>query len=203
MVKMGRVNTAWTYINIDDAWQGQRGGPFNAIQPNEKFPDFKGMVDYIHSLGLKAGIYSTPMITSYAGYVGGSSNFEKGELYRLHHSKQTRFSLRRKNRFETNDARQMAAWGIDYLKYDSRTEVESAARMLLPFNNPGATFLSQYLQFCPFASTAQDLDAFVQFTWRTGPDIRDSWYSLHSSSAFTLDKMGARRRPRPLETTPT
>src|ERR1051326_1577401 len=39
MVNSGLINHGWTYINVDDAWQGKRGGPFNGIQGNEKFPD--------------------------------------------------------------------------------------------------------------------------------------------------------------------
>ena len=58
----------WLYVNVDDTWQGKRGGPFNAIQPNRKFPDIQGMVDRIHSLGLKAGIYSSPWMETYAGH---------------------------------------------------------------------------------------------------------------------------------------
>ncbi|HEV8379417.1 MAG TPA: putative Ig domain-containing protein, partial [Tepidisphaeraceae bacterium] len=41
MVNSGLIDHGWTYINIDDAWQGQRGGPFHAIQGNDKFPDMK------------------------------------------------------------------------------------------------------------------------------------------------------------------
>jgi len=68
----------WTYINIDDSWQGARGGPFNAIQANEKFSDMKKLADDVHALGLKLGIYSTPWITSYGGYVGSSANQPDG-----------------------------------------------------------------------------------------------------------------------------
>ncbi len=78
MVDTGLINHGWQYINIDDGWQGHRGGPYNAIQPNERFPDMKALCEYIHSLGLKAGIYSTPWTTSYAGFVGGSSDDPQG-----------------------------------------------------------------------------------------------------------------------------
>jgi alpha-galactosidase len=71
MVKSGLNNHGWSYINIDDAWQGLRGGSLNALQPNEKFPKFKEMIDEVHAKGLKIGVYSTPWITSYAGYAGG------------------------------------------------------------------------------------------------------------------------------------
>ena len=56
MLVSGLINHGWTYINIDDAWQGKRGGPFNAIQGNEKFPDMKGLCDTVHGMGLKIGI---------------------------------------------------------------------------------------------------------------------------------------------------
>jgi len=185
MVKMGLNQHGWTYINIDDAWQGQRGGSFNAIQPNEKFPDFKGMVDYIHSLGLKAGIYSTPMITSYAGYIGGSSNFENGKITDSIIQNKRAFRYVGKYQFETNDARQMAAWGIDYLKYDWRIEVESAARMSAALQQSGRDIFYSISNSAPFAN-AKDWMRLCN-SWRTGPDIRDSWYSLYVS-AFTLDK---------------
>ncbi|HEY2148708.1 MAG TPA: putative Ig domain-containing protein, partial [Pirellulales bacterium] len=73
MASSGLVQHGWTYINIDDAWQGRRGGPDHVLQPNEKFPDIKRLCDDIHALGLKAGIYSTPWVTSYARYAGGSA----------------------------------------------------------------------------------------------------------------------------------
>ena len=76
----GGLIHGWTYINIDDAWQGQRGGKFNGVQPNSKFPDMQAMCDEIHRLGLKVGIYSTPWETSYAGYIGGSSDDSGGAV---------------------------------------------------------------------------------------------------------------------------
>ena len=63
MVASGLINHGWTYINIDDTWQGQRGGRFDGLQANDKFPDMKKLCDDIHGMGLKAGIYSTPWIT--------------------------------------------------------------------------------------------------------------------------------------------
>ena len=113
MVAKGLKDHGWTYVNIDDAWQGSRGGPFNAIQGNEKFPDMKGLCDEVHALGLKVGIYSTPWVTSYAKYIGGSSDDKSGDVERAQ-NKCGKYS------FATNDARQWAAWGIDYLKYDWR-----------------------------------------------------------------------------------
>ena len=56
MVSSGLADYGWTYINIDDGWQGLRGGKYNAIQSNGKFPDMKGLGEHIHALGLKFGI---------------------------------------------------------------------------------------------------------------------------------------------------
>ncbi len=117
MVRLGLIEHGWQYVNIDDGWQGQRGGAYNAIQPNGKFGDMKALCEYIHSLGLKAGIYSTPWATSYAGFVGGSSDDPKGAWTKPAKPRDgwrygTHF-------FEPNDARQWAEWGFDYAKYDS------------------------------------------------------------------------------------
>ena len=185
MVKMGLNQHGWTYINIDDAWQGQRGGQYNAIQPNEKFPNFKEMIDYIHGLGLKVGVYSTPMISSYAGYVGGSSNHEKGEYLDSIRNNKRAYRYVGKYTFEQKDALQLAAWGVDYLKYDWRIEVPSAERMSKALKQSGRDIFYSISNSAPF----ENVQDWVRLThsYRTGPDIRDSWLSLYVS-AFTLDK---------------
>ncbi|UTA66839.1 NPCBM/NEW2 domain-containing protein [Emticicia sp. 21SJ11W-3] len=185
MVKMGLNQHGWTYINIDDAWQGQRGGALNAIQPNEKFPEFRKMVDYIHSLGLKVGVYSTPMITSYAGYIGGSSDYPHGRITDSIKNNKRAFRYIGKYTFEENDARQMAEWGIDYLKYDWRIDVKAAEKMSVALRNSGRDIVYSISNSAPFAY-AKDW-ARLTNSFRTGPDIRDSWLSLYHS-AFTLDK---------------
>ena len=78
LVAAGLDRHGWTYINIDDGWQGQRGGALMAIQSNKKFPDMKALGDQIHALGLKFGIYSTPWRGSYEGHVGSSCNRPDG-----------------------------------------------------------------------------------------------------------------------------
>jgi alpha-galactosidase len=92
MAGKGMKDAGYTYINIDDCWQGQRDAQGN-IQGNEKFPDMKALADYIHSKGLKAGIYSSPGPKTCAGFEGSYQH-------------------------EAQDARSYAAWGFDYLKYD-------------------------------------------------------------------------------------
>jgi len=186
MVKTGLRNHGWTYINIDDAWQGVRSGPVNALQPNKKFPDFKEMVDYIHALGLKAGLYSTPYISSYGGYVGNSSDFEKGgETHESIMVNRRAFNHIAKYRFETNDASQMAEWGFDFLKYDWRIDVNSTERMSSALRKSGRDVIFSLSNSAPFANVT-DWNRLSNM-YRTGPDIRDSWSSLYQL-AFTLDK---------------
>ncbi len=184
MVKMSLRDHGWTYINIDDAWQGERSGASHAIQPNEKFPRFKEMIDSIHGLGLKLGLYSTPWITSYAGYPGGSSNFESGVFPDSVRNNKRAYRYIGKYRFEKEDALQFANWGVDYLKYDWRIDLNSAERMSIALKHSGRDVLYSLSNSAPF-SNAKDW-ARIANAYRTGPDIRDSWTSLYLS-AFTID----------------
>ncbi|HUB66312.1 MAG TPA: putative Ig domain-containing protein [Candidatus Methylacidiphilales bacterium] len=174
IVSSGLSQHGWTYVNIDDTWQGQRGGPFKGIQPNQKFPDMKGLADAIHGMGLKIGIYSTPWVTSYAGYCGGSSDSEDGTW-----TKQQGKGSRRDGKFPfaTNDAKQWAAWGIDYLKYDWNpclpSEVAQMANALKASGRDMVFSLSNSGKFQYAADYAK-----LANSWRTGGDIRDNWKSL-------------------------
>jgi alpha-galactosidase len=92
MVSSGMRDAGYTYINIDDTWEAGRDAQGN-IQTNSKFPDMKALADYVHSKGLKIGIYSSPGSKTCAHFEGSLGH-------------------------ETQDANTYAAWGIDYLKYD-------------------------------------------------------------------------------------
>lgn len=184
MVSTGLINHGWSYVNIDDTWQGVRGGPLEALQPNEKFPEFAQMVERIHALGLKAGLYSTPYIQSYAGYVGASSNFPHGGETREGMQKRAEFRRVGPHRFETNDARQMAEWGIDFLKYDWRIDVESAERMSAALRQSGRDIVFSLSNNAPIEKVEDWVR--VANLYRSGPDIRDSWTSLFLTS-FSLD----------------
>src|SRR5579883_3093116 len=92
LVSSGMRDAGYIYVNIDDTWQGKRDAN-GVIHPNEKFPDMKALADYVHSKGLKLGIYSSPGPKTCAGYEGSYGH-------------------------EEQDAKTYAAWGIDYLKYD-------------------------------------------------------------------------------------
>src|ERR1700741_4940942 len=84
MVSSGLIDHGWSYMNIDDVWQGKRGGKNHAILPDSTtFPDMQGLTDEIHRIGLKAGIYSTPWIESYGHHVGGSANNPEGSFEKV------------------------------------------------------------------------------------------------------------------------
>ena len=186
MVKTGLADHGWTYVNVDDAWMGKRSGPDTALQPNEKFPDIKGMIDQIHGMGLKAGLYSTPYIASYGGYVGASSDYPTGgETRELFIPIRQPYSRIGKYKFEANDARQMAAWGVDFLKYDWRIDVASTERMSTALRNSGRDIVFSLSNNAPFEKVTDW--ARLSNMYRTGPDIKDSWTSLFNTS-FVLDK---------------
>jgi alpha-galactosidase len=92
LVSSGMRDAGYIYVTIDDTWEGKRNAQ-GEIQTNEKFPDMKALADYVHSKGLKLGIYSSPGPKTCAGYAGSYQH-------------------------EEQDAKSYAAWGIDYLKYD-------------------------------------------------------------------------------------
>ncbi|MGD8328251.1 MAG: NPCBM/NEW2 domain-containing protein [Acidobacteriota bacterium] len=92
MVSTGLAAQGYTYINIDDTWEGERDAE-GVLQTNEKFPDMKALSDYVHDKGLKLGIYSSPGPTTCQRLPGSWQH-------------------------EAIDIATWSAWGIDYLKYD-------------------------------------------------------------------------------------
>jgi len=104
MVSNGMADAGYQYVDIDDCWAnaeksndktrvGPRRDTNGNILANSNFPDMKLMTDYIHSKGLKTGIYSSPGPTTCAGYTGSYN-------------------------YEAQDAKRFADWGFDLLKYD-------------------------------------------------------------------------------------
>jgi alpha-galactosidase len=172
MVSSGLINHGWSYINIDDTWQGQREGPSHALQPNEKFPDMKSLCDEIHKLGLKAGIYSTPWITSYARHAGGSSDNPSGAWSQsLADSNSWHYG---RHSFAEADAQQWAAWGFDYLKFDWRPiDVPHTEEMSRSLRKTRRDILFSLSNSAPFDHAADW--ARLANCWRTTGDILDQW----------------------------
>ena len=117
MIETGICEYGYSYVNLDSGWQKEYGGKYDAVMPNEKFPDMKKMCEKIHSYGLKCGIYSTPMLTAW----GCPKEFESipgctvGEADELFAPINNGIGKIRK---EKNNVEQWCEWGFDYLKYD-------------------------------------------------------------------------------------
>lgn len=199
MIASGLADHGWTYINIDDGWQGKRGGRYNALQGNEKFPDMKALCDQIHALGLKVGIYSTPWVTSYAEYPGGSAENPEGKWEPPKIPKRGNVNRKilpwaiGKYSFATNDALQWAEWGIDYLKYDWNPNEEPETReMYWALRTCGRDIVFSLSNNMPFTN-APALTRYAN-CWRTTGDIRDNWQSI-SRIGFNQDKWARYQRP--------
>jgi len=187
MAASGLSRHGWTYINIDDAWQGTRGGPLQALQPNAKFPDMKALCDQVHALGLKPGIYSTPWVTSYDKHAGGSSDNASGEwTTAIANEKYWRHG---KHSFAQNDARQWAAWGIDYLKYDwSPLDVPQVEEMSQALRASGRDIVYSLSNSAPIAHA----DEFARLAncWRTTGDIWDYWDHSDADWRYGVSEIG-------------
>ncbi len=193
--RSGLADYGWNYVNIDDGWQGRRGGKYNAIQPNAKFPDMKALGDSLHARGFKFGIYSGPWVITYAGHIGSSCDnldgtywwVEEGsvnENYRIDLKKYDKGELCAfgKYSFAGADARQWADWGVDYLKYDwflndvwwlkdMREALDATGRDIV-YSVSNATRVCLAPDMVKYANC-----------WRTAGDIQDTWGSV-SNIAF-------------------
>jgi alpha-galactosidase len=92
LVASGMRDAGYIYVNVDDTWEGKRDAQ-GVLHTNERFPDMKALGDYVHSKGLKFGIYSSPGAKTCGGFEGSLGH-------------------------EEQDAKMYAGWGVDYLKYD-------------------------------------------------------------------------------------
>jgi alpha-galactosidase len=160
MVRNGMAAAGYQFVNIDDTWELGRD-PGGNILPNSKFPDMKALADYVHSKGLKLGIYSSPGPVTCGGYEGSYGH-------------------------EDQDARTFAAWGIDYLKYDwcSATRIYPDADLRVDYQKMG-----EALARCgrPIVYSLCEYGRGDVWTWgpkagaslwRTTDDIQDNWKSM-------------------------
>ena len=190
MVETNLINHGWSYINIDDCWQSTRvqGKP---LQANERFSDMKSMCDYIHSLGLKAGIYHTPWVSTYAGFTGGSASpdttvnevapgkrLQASQIYgrypALVRKKLTRVG---ENWLFDQDARQINEWGFDFIKLDwNPNDVETTRRMHHDLTNTGRDIVVSLSNEAPYGN-AEGLEPYCH-SLRTTSDIIAYWFSI-------------------------
>lgn len=161
MVSTGLRDAGYVYVNIDDGWQGQRDAR-GVLQPNPKFPDMKALAAYVHSQGLKLGLYSSPGPRSCAGFEGSYGHVE-------------------------TDAQTWASWGIDYVKYDLcsgegifRTPVELQAAYLAMGQALRRTGRPIVYSLCQYGRDrvgrwGRDVGGHL---WRTTGDITDEYATM-------------------------
>lgn len=160
MVASGLKDAGYTYINIDDCWHGKRDAD-GFIQADPKhFPHgIKALADYVHSRGLKLGIYSDAGSETCAGRPGSLGH-------------------------EYQDALQYARWGIDYLKYDwcNTTNVNAQGAYQLMRDALQATDRPIFFSMCEWGDNHPWRWAKgIGDSWRIGPDI---WCSFDSTRVF-------------------
>jgi len=175
MVASGLHRQGYTYINIDDVWEGglKPARPYDLAASrdangdpttNDRFPDMKGLVDHIHSIGLKAGLYSSPGPTTCQG-LGATWQHEE------------------------QDAKAYAQWGFDYLKYDWCGYSQIAPTPTLddrkkPYRLMGDILRRQsrdiVFSICQYgAGNVWEWGREVGgHLWRMTGDIRDDWPSM-------------------------
>jgi alpha-galactosidase len=160
LVSSGMRDAGYIYLNIDDTWEGVRDAAGN-LQSNHKFPDMKALADYVHSKGLKLGIYSGPGPRTCAGYPASYGH-------------------------EEQDAKTWAAWGVDYLKYDwcSAGRVYKNDALQPVYQKMGAALEATgrpiVYSLCEYGlgSVEKWGPAVGGNLWRTTGDINDSWESM-------------------------
>jgi len=174
MDESGLAEYGYSFINTDSSWQGSYGGQYDAIQPNEKFPDMQGLIDDVHSRGFKFGIYSTPMREAW-GKAPESPNplpgCTRGEA-------DDRFSKSvfgiGVERMEKNNVRQWTEWGVDYLKYDWRPNEGVNADLM----KQELLKSSRDIAFCVTVQAKIDYADYWKkncTSWRCNRDSMDFW----------------------------
>ena len=160
MVSSGLRDVGYRYIVIDDCWQGARYKNGNILPDFQRFPSgIKALADYVHSKGLKFGIYSDAGEKTCGGRPGSRG-------------------------YEYQDARQYAAWGVDYLKYDwCNTGTQDAQASYLTMSRAlQASGRPIVFSMCEWGNSKPWLWAGnVGNLWRTTGDIYDAWEGTNSN----------------------
>uniref|UniRef100_J3MKI2 Alpha-galactosidase n=2 Tax=Oryza brachyantha TaxID=4533 RepID=J3MKI2_ORYBR len=158
----GLAKAGYNYVNIDDCWannQRTKEG-YMAADPN-KFPSgIKAIADYVHSKGLKLGLYSSAGTRTCSNTMPGSLGYED------------------------IDAKTFASWGADYLKYDNcfrdgSTETVRFPRMASSLRKTGRPI---FYSICEWGMMkVATWGSRYGNSWRTAGDIKDTWDSMLSN----------------------
>jgi alpha-galactosidase len=172
IVATGMKDAGYVYVNIDDTWEGERDAN-GVLHTNDKFPDMKALADYVHSKGLKIGIYSGPGPKTCAGYAGSLGH-------------------------EEQDAQLYASWGIDYLKYDlcsygknmadlAPNDKAAQMRLMIAAYDKMAKALKATGRPIVFSLCQYGWDAVWEWApalggnlWRTTGDVQPNWGSIYN-----------------------
>ncbi len=171
LVDSGMAKAGYKYVIVDEGWSSSRDSKGNIVG-NARFPDMKALADYVHSKGLKIGIYTSPGPQVCGGYQGSYGHEER-------------------------DAKQFADWGYDYLKYDwcgaSRVYQRTPADLEGAYQKMGEALAKSgrpiVFSLCEYgwgdvwqwgAKAGGNL-------WRTTGDIADNWKSMDRIGFAQLD----------------
>jgi len=176
LIESGLADYGYSYVNIDDAWQGSSRLDDGSLLPNDNIPDIVAIGDFLHQNGLRLGIYSSPGDLTCGGYLGSLG-------------------------YEKMDADMWNSWGVDYLKYDLcgyRSILDTLPSVGIDEHKKPYLLMNGYLKgqprdicysLCQYglqevwtwgASAGANL-------WRTTGDITDTWESV-LRIGFTLQR---------------
>jgi alpha-galactosidase len=174
MVSSGMRDAGYLYVVIDDCWHGERDADGFITADPRKFPSgMKALGDYIHSRGLKFGIYSDAGAKTCGGRPGSQGH-------------------------EYQDALTYAQWGVDYLKYDwcntgSRNAEEAYALMADALRSTGRDVV---FSICEWGTNQPWLWAQkIGNLWRTTGDITDKWEGKHHGYAWGVVSIADMNEP--------
>ncbi len=166
MAGSGLAAAGYRYIVIDDCWQSARDGAGNIVADPIRFPGgIRALADFVHSKGLKFGLYSDAGALTCGGRPGSAGR-------------------------EFQDARQYAAWGVDYLKYDwchtgTRDAEAAYTIMAKALRESGRDIV---LSICEWGTSHPERwGPAVGHLWRTTGDIFDAWQGKRDWSSGMVD----------------
>ncbi len=180
MVELGLVDAGYVYLNLDDGWHGERDANGFIQEDREKFPSgIKALADYLHSKGMKLGIYSDAGDFTCACYSGSHGH-------------------------EYQDAVTYASWGVDYLKYDwcFTTNIDAKGAYTLMRNALRKAGRPIFFSMCEWGTNKPwEWAAEVGHSWRTTHDIGPAFLPCETNCATAAGCRGG--SPRAWATTPS
>lgn len=173
IVANGLDKLGYNYVNIDDCWALLDRGSDGTVVPDPvKFPDgIKGVADYVHSLGLKLGIYSDAGTKTCGGQPGSLGH-------------------------ESVDAASYASWEVDYLKYDNcfNQNIPAPQRYPVMHEALNKTGRDIFYSLCEWGrDNVTEWAGPIANSWRTTNDIKDFWLSMklnYIQNSYHADKAG-------------